>query len=172
MLDGTINDRIEAEALSLLINHVDILSSSWGPKDNGQTVEGPGKLTQLAFLKGITEGRNGKGTIYVWARSVNLQLFQSLFFSGNGGQIDNCVCDGYASSIYTFTVSGTSLSREFPWYAERCASTLTTTFSSGSSKQKKIITIDPQDKCTDDHTGTSAAAPIAAGIIALSLEAK
>lgn len=28
------------------------------------------------------------------------------------------------------------------------------------------------DSCTDQHTGTSASAPIAAGIIALALEAK
>ena len=33
-------------------------------------------------------------------------------------------------------------------------------------------TIDLDDQCTMDHTGTSAAAPLAAGIIALALEAK
>ncbi len=41
-------------------------------------VEGPGTLASAAFIKGITEGRNGKGVIYVWA-------------SGNGGRRqDNC----------------------------------------------------------------------------------
>lgn len=44
MLDGRVNDRIEAEALSFLIDHVDIFSSSWGPSDDGRAVEGPGKL--------------------------------------------------------------------------------------------------------------------------------
>ncbi|KAI6182681.1 PHOMO B domain-containing protein [Aphelenchoides bicaudatus] len=158
MLDGRVNDRIEAEALSLLIDHVDIFSSSWGPQDNGKTVEGPGKLASMALKKGIKEGRDGKGVIYVWA-------------SGNGGQIDDCSCDGYASSPYSFTVSGTSDSGQFPWYGEHCSATLATTFSSGTSKQKKIVTIDPQDKCTSDHTGTSASAPLAAGIIALTLQA-
>ena len=33
-------------------------------------------------------------------------------------------------------------------------------------------TMDLNDTCTMDHTGTSAAAPLAAGIVALALEAK
>jgi hypothetical protein len=37
MLDGKINDRLEAEALTLLIDHADVLSSSWGPKDDGNS---------------------------------------------------------------------------------------------------------------------------------------
>jgi len=51
MLDGKINDRLEAEALSILIDHVDIFSSSWGPTDDGQTVEGPGKLASMGLKK-------------------------------------------------------------------------------------------------------------------------
>lgn len=34
------------------------------------------------------------------------------------------------------------------------------------------VTTDLKSKCTDSHTGTSASAPLAAGIIALALEAK
>ena len=34
------------------------------------------------------------------------------------------------------------------------------------------VTTDLHDKCTDAHTGTSASAPLAAGICALALEAK
>lgn len=53
MLDGKITDRIEAEALSFALDHIDIYSSSWGPNDDGKTVEGPGTLAQMALLKGI-----------------------------------------------------------------------------------------------------------------------
>ncbi|KAI6203185.1 hypothetical protein M3Y94_00527500 [Aphelenchoides besseyi] len=158
MLDGRINDRIEAEALTLLISNADILSISWGPEDDGKTAEGPGKLAEMAIRKGILDGRNGRGLIYVWA-------------SGNGGQIDDCNADGYSNSIYTFTVSGASASGEFPWYGERCAATLTSAFSSGAVLEKKIVTVDPQNLCTESHTGTSAAAPIAAGVLALVLQA-
>ena len=34
---------------------VDVYSASWGPSDNGKTVEGPGKMASLALEKGIKE---------------------------------------------------------------------------------------------------------------------
>lgn len=60
----------------------------------------------------IPQGREGRGTIYVWA-------------SGNGGLLfDNCNLDGYASSIYTLTVSALTDLGESTFYCEPCASTL------------------------------------------------
>jgi len=94
--------------------------------------------------------------------------------SGNGGRFnDSCSCDGYANNIYTLSISSTSERGEKPWYLEECPSTLATTYSSGNQRngEKEIITTDIRHKCTEKHTGTSAAAPIAAGIIALALEA-
>ena len=126
MLDGSVSDAIEARSLSFNPNHVDIYSSSWGPMDDGKTVEGPGKLAKKAFLNGISGGRNGKGSIFVWA-------------SGNGGQSeDSCNCDGYSTSIYTITISSTSESESIPWYSEACSSTLATTYSSGKVIYSKL----------------------------------
>ena len=86
ILDGPILDALEAKAISFNRNHIDIYSASWGPDDDGRTVDGPGPLAKLALEEGIKKGRNGKGSIYVWA-------------SGNGGKhFDNCNCDGYATS--------------------------------------------------------------------------
>ncbi|VBB29339.1 unnamed protein product [Acanthocheilonema viteae] len=159
MLGGKVTDRIEAEALSYNINHIDIFSASWGPMDDGKTVEGPGRLTQKAILKGIQQGRNGKGVIYVWA-------------SGNGGmQDDDCGCDGYIDSIYTLTVSSVTEDGTSPWYAEKCAATLTSTFSNGHHGKQMITTTDIENKCTETFAGTSASAPMAAAIIALGLDA-
>ncbi len=110
------SDAVEARSLSFNPDHVAIYSSSWGPNDDGKTVDGPGKLAARAFKNGITRGREGKGSIFVWA-------------SGNGGRYkDNCNCDGYATSIYTITVSSTSESGQIPWYSEACSSTLATTY--------------------------------------------
>ncbi len=39
-------DEVEARALSLNPNHIDIYSASWGPEDDGKTVDGPGRLAQ------------------------------------------------------------------------------------------------------------------------------
>lgn len=55
MLDGTVTDELEGDALAMNHKYVDIYSASWGPNDDGKTVEGPGVLAQKAFLKGITE---------------------------------------------------------------------------------------------------------------------
>ncbi|XP_022262992.2 proprotein convertase subtilisin/kexin type 4 isoform X5 [Canis lupus familiaris] len=159
MLDGTITDVIEAQSLSLQPQHIHIYSASWGPEDDGRTVDGPGILTREAFRRGVTKGRGGLGTLFVWA-------------SGNGGlHYDNCNCDGYTNSIHTLSVGSTTQNGRVPWYSEACASTLTTTYSSGVATDPQIVTTDLHHQCTDKHTGTSASAPLAAGMIALALEA-
>lgn len=53
MLDGPVTDIVEAQSLSLYPQHIDIYSASWGPEDDGRTVDGPGTLAKEAFLKGI-----------------------------------------------------------------------------------------------------------------------
>lgn len=58
MLDGTVNDAVEARALGLNINHIDIYSASWGPEDDGKTVDGPGPLARRAFIYGVTSVRS------------------------------------------------------------------------------------------------------------------
>uniref|UniRef100_A0A3Q3MWA6 Proprotein convertase subtilisin/kexin type 5b n=1 Tax=Mastacembelus armatus TaxID=205130 RepID=A0A3Q3MWA6_9TELE len=159
MLDGDVTDMVEAKSLSLQPQHIDIYSASWGPDDDGKTVDGPASLARQAFENGIRSGRKGRGSIFVWA-------------SGNGGRSrDHCSCDGYTNSIYTISISSTAESGRKPWYLEECSSTLTTTYSSGENYDRKIITTDLRHRCTDSHTGTSASAPMAAAIIALALEA-
>ncbi|XP_017774307.1 PREDICTED: furin-like protease 2 [Nicrophorus vespilloides] len=166
MLDGVVNDAVEAKALGLNPEHIDIYSASWGPEDDGKTVDGPGPLARRAFIYGVTSGRKGKGSIFVWA-------------SGNGGRhTDSCNCDGYTNSIFTLSISSATQGGYKPWYLEECSSTLATTYSSGTpGHDKSVATVDmdarlrPDHICTVEHTGTSASAPLAAGICALALEA-
>jgi hypothetical protein len=47
----------EARSLSFNPNYVAIYSSSWGPNDDGETVDGPGRLAKKAFLNGISTGQ-------------------------------------------------------------------------------------------------------------------
>ncbi|NWU86628.1 FURIN protein, partial [Onychorhynchus coronatus] len=159
MLDGEVTDAVEAHSLGLNPNHIHIYSASWGPEDDGKTVDGPARLAEEAFFRGVSQGRGGLGSIFVWA-------------SGNGGrEHDSCNCDGYTNSIYTLSISSTTQYGNVPWYSEACSSTLATTYSSGNQNEKQIVTTDLRQKCTELHTGTSASAPLAAGIIALALEA-
>lgn len=55
MLDGRVTDLVEAGAIGLNPQHIDIYSASWGPDDDGFTVDGPAKLARLAFEKGVRE---------------------------------------------------------------------------------------------------------------------
>ncbi|KAM8795027.1 proprotein convertase subtilisin/kexin type 4 [Eudromia elegans] len=159
MLDGLITDVVEAQSLSFRPQHIHVYSASWGPEDDGKTVDGPGVLSRQAFYKGVTTGRGGLGSLFVWA-------------SGNGGlRRDDCNCDGYTNSIYTLSVGSASASGRVPWYSEACSSTLTTTYSSGTRHEKQIVTTDLRHRCTERHSGTSASAPLAAGMIALALQA-
>lgn len=132
---------------------------SFTKSDDGKTVDGPGELATRAFIEGVTKGRSGKGSIFIWA-------------SGNGGKDhDNCNCDGYTNSIWTLSISSATERGLVPWYSEKCSSTLATTYSSGSKEERQVVTTDLHHSCTISHTGTSASAPLAAGIAALVLEA-
>lgn len=53
MLDGDVTDAIEAWSLGLGRDFIDIYSSSWGPDDDGRTVDGPGPMAKKAFREGI-----------------------------------------------------------------------------------------------------------------------
>lgn len=157
MLDGPVSDVVEANSLGHNPQHVDIYSSSWGPNDDGRTVEGPGSEASRVFEEGIRSGRGGLGSIF-------------LFASGNGGAKDDCNCDGYSNSIYTIAISALTENEGQPYYSENCAAALTSTYSSGGGRA--IVTVDLHNKCHTRFSGTSAAAPLAAGILALVLEVR
>ena len=48
-------------------------------------------------------------------------------------------CDGYTGSIYTISISSASEHQQSPWYAERCPSTMATTYSSGAYSDQKVV---------------------------------
>lgn len=65
------------------------------------------------------QGRNGLGNIYVWA-------------SGDGGEEDDCNCDGYAASMWTISINSAINDGQNAHYDESCSSTLASTFSNGA----------------------------------------
>ncbi|KAI5950776.1 KEX2 [Candida jiufengensis] len=157
ILSGAITAAEEAAALIYGLDTNDIYSCSWGPTDNGRTLSGPEVVVKQAFVKGIQEGRNNKGAIYVFA-------------SGNGGRFqDSCNFDGYTNSIYSITVGAIDYKGLHPAYSEACAAVMVVTYSSGSGEH--IHTTDIKKKCSALHGGTSAAAPLASGIYSLILSA-
>jgi len=160
MLDQPyMTDLIEANSMGHEPDLIDIYSASWGPTDDGRTVDGPRNATMRAIVRGVNEGRRGLGNIYVWA-------------SGDGGEDDDCNCDGYAASMWTISINSAINTGENAHYDESCSSTLASTFSNGAKDPNTgVATTDLYGKCTKTHSGTSAAAPEAAGVFALALEA-
>ncbi|WKT46738.1 Peptidase S8, subtilisin-related [Fusarium oxysporum f. sp. vasinfectum] len=159
ILSKLISDADEAEAMMYKYDDNHIYSCSWGPSDDGQTMEAPDVVIRRAMLKAIQKGRRGLGSIYVFA-------------SGNGaGQGDNCNFDGYTNSIYSITIGAVDRTGLHPYYAEECSAQLVVTYSSGSGDA--IHTTDVgKNSCYKAHGGTSAAAPLAAGIFALALQVR
>jgi subtilisin-like proprotein convertase family protein len=160
-----VTDYEEALALNHRLAEIDIYNNSWGPEDDGTTLEGPGPLTRAALEKGVTEGRDGKGVIYCWA-------------GGNGGDNgDNSNFDGYSNSRYTLAFGAHSDLGFHPWYSELGANLIATAPSHGGFES--ITTTDrtgsfgysSSGNYTSDFGGTSAATPIGCGITALMLEA-
>ena len=157
ILSGPITSADEASALVYGLQTNDIYSCSWGPTDNGRTLSEPEIIVKKAMLRGIQEGRDGKGAIYVFA-------------SGNGGRFsDSCNFDGYTNSIYSITVGAIDHKGLHPLYSEACSAVMVVTYSSGSGEH--IHTTDIKKKCSALHGGTSAAAPLASGIYSLVLGA-
>lgn len=146
-----------------LINH--IFTCSWGPLDDGADLRGPGPLATHAMEQCVyREGRQGKGSIYVWA-------------GGNGRTTeDNANFDGYANRPETIAVGAIDDTGSQAWYSEPGACLMVTAPSSGGSSG--IVTADPSGpaglstgQCTRNFGGTSAAAPSVAGVVALMLQA-
>ncbi|KAJ9086465.1 pheromone processing endoprotease [Entomophthora muscae] len=116
----------------------------------------PPKIVEDAIQKGVTEGKNGKGSIFVFA-------------SGNGRlKCDNCSFDGYTNSIYSITVGAIGFRDNHPGYSESCTSVMISAYSS-NSKKKITTSTSCNNECTSQNGGISAAAPMVAGIIALAL---
>jgi subtilisin-like proprotein convertase family protein/subtilisin family serine protease len=162
LLASEVSDADEANALSYKRDQIDIYSNSWGPSD-GNGPEAPGPLTVEALESNVHYGRNGLGNIYVFA-------------AGNGLQYnDNVNMDGYANLRFVIAVSAINLYGTQSYYSEPGACILVCAPSDG--RVSGIYTTDLMGRygddsgdCTGSFGGTSSAAPLVSGIIALILD--
>jgi subtilisin family serine protease len=123
-----VDDATEANALAFHPHDVGVYSCSWGPYDDGNRLEGPGQLAQRTLEQQTRLGRQGKGSLYVWA-------------AGNGAeQLDNCNYDGYANSRYTIAVGALSNAGTRAPYSECCSALFVVAPSSGGTRG--ISTVD------------------------------
>jgi subtilisin family serine protease/subtilisin-like proprotein convertase family protein len=161
-------DLQEALALGYHGQDIHVYSCSWGPTDDGKALNNMGHLVQAQMKRAIANGRGGKGSIYVWA-------------AGNGRENhDRADYDGYANSPYTIAVGAVDHTGTPAYYSEPGACLFISMPSNGAPRYG-ITTVDlsgpglgydASSECTATFGGTSAAAPMAAGLIALILEAR
>lgn len=131
ILSKLITDADEAVAMNYAYQHNQIYSCSWGPPDDGRSMDAPGILIKKAMVNAVQNGRGGKGSIYVFA-------------SGNGAaNDDNCNFDGYTNSIYSITVGAIDRKGLHPYYSEKCSAQLVVTYSSGSGDAIVSVLVAP-----------------------------
>ncbi|MFN0078403.1 MAG: S8 family serine peptidase [Prosthecobacter sp.] len=169
-------DADEADAFAFKQDIVHIKSNSWGPYDNAYGTGGPGPLSLAAMADAVTNGRGGKGTIFLWA-------------AGNGNYSgDDSNYDGWANSPHAIAVSAINDKGRASWYSEPgtnilvCAPSnggkqgITTTDRSGATGyNEEGGTVEYPDFTDTNYTntfgGTSSATPAVAGVVALLLQA-
>jgi len=164
LIAASVTDAEEGEAMTWENDEIFISSNSWGPDDAGDLLTAPGALTLAAFESGVTNGRGGLGTIFVWA-------------GGNGRDADdNSNYDGYSNSIYTIAVGAMDDAGGPAWYSEPGANVVVVAPSDGGSEG--ITTTDltgsagsSSNDYANDFGGTSSATPKVSGVVALMLEA-
>ncbi|XP_066508994.1 endoprotease bli-like [Hoplias malabaricus] len=161
LLDGPVTDSMEAMALTYNNNFIHIYTCCWGPRDNGAEMSGPGMLTAKALQLGTRKGRDGKGSIFVWA-------------AGNGGMMnDHCGADGYINSIYTIAIGAVTQTGSPAHFGEPCPGVMAVTpTATNTLNSPPLVTVtNLGEGCITHFAGTSSAAPIAAGVLSLVLEA-
>ncbi|MFN5510878.1 MAG: S8 family peptidase [Burkholderiales bacterium] len=146
------------EALTRKNQVIDIYQNSWGAPDTG-AVSDSGKLFADAIDTGIRNGRNGKGSIFV-------------FSGGNGGQFDNANLDGFANRKGIIAVCGVDRLGQRIQFQDVDGTAY------GSEPGANLLVCAPGTNITttalnggmrNDFSGASAATPMVSGVAALML---
>jgi subtilisin family serine protease len=163
------SDANSSQALSHANQFISIYNNSWGPAINPEqelvALLGPGNLGRLAIETSANEGRQGRGNIYLFAAGNDHQAGDSVNYNGwaNLRQVIPVGAIGNQGSVVSYSERGSALFITAPSGGQSLG--IYSTDRTGSEGY------DPSD-FTTDFSGTSAATPIVAGVVATMLEAR
>lgn len=156
-------DILDAMARGLTTN--DIYNNSWGNTDRGHFDEAAGgrRTFSAVIAEGLKTGRKGLGAIYVFA-------------AGNGGrQLDYAGYDGHVNTLGVIGVCASNAMGKRAIYSEQGANLLVCAPSGdlrvGNVDPPEVATTAPINDYVTTFSGTSSAAPMVSGVIALMLQA-
>jgi len=175
----TISSSAVADAMALDSNSIHISNNSWGAPDKTglYSEEYATSLWKSAIGNGITSGRGGLGTLFTWAAGNGA-------YGSNGNIVDNSNQDGQANYHGVMAICGIGKDGKKAFYSENganlwvCAHTMGNDYvgisttdrmgdKGGNNPTKSGNFVDRSYR--NDFNGTSSAAPLAAGVIALLL---
>ncbi len=169
-------DEFASDALTKDLSSNHIYSNSYGATDGAGTLADSDEVWRQAIETGLLTGRGGKGAIYTWA-------------AGNGAPFDRSDYDGQANFRGVLAIAALNDQGQAASYSEPGANLLVSGFGGEACSSHTVTTTDitagagyndgrnvgfdlaGQANYTRCMNGTSAAAPQAAGVVALMLEA-
>lgn len=178
-----LQDFTSANEYDAMVRHKEVAhisNNSWGdaPDNTGLLTEAD-PLWLRGVTEGATRGRAGKGVVYFWS-------------SGNGGDptqggLDDSNFDSQANSRFVLAIGGVGRDGKKPAYAEGGANVLVAAPTEGND-EIGLVTTDitgadgynsgtesnehPDTDYSSTMNGTSASAPLAAGVGALILQVR
>lgn len=146
----------QADAIGFRNDLNAIKNNSWGPSDDG-LMRSLDPIVRTAIETAIATGRGGLGEIFVWA-------------AGNGGAGNDRVdYDPYASNRHIIAVGAIGDSDTRSTYNEFGSSMTVVAQSDGNLRRVYSVGVNNSENTV--FGGTSAASPLASGVVALLLEA-
>ena len=141
-----------------------VYNNSWGSPDNGALNVAESSFVS-AIETGISSGRGGKGSIYVFpAGNGGCYILDS----GGSCTAENANYDGYVNQRGVIAACAVDDNGRAPVYAEPGANILICGRS--GNERVGITTTTPQGAYRTDFNGTSASTPTVSGVVALMLQ--